>query len=379
MTYAVAAVKPPMRPVTVAPAPQSTPVAPAPSVAVNADELVLSADMPRAAYRRLTVEEKIREAERLMGKPVRFKDEAERKAYIQGLEQGLAQDAYDPQGFLAMLGITGVLSGGRTDKGVLNTVRAIPDYRPTTQSNGEEIWIQQRAFDFATANPRMFLALARLANPIIEAPAQLEGEWKKPLQMKQTPVPTQEQARERYREALEKTAKFNGRFGDDFHNGLEPIPGGAQRNYGTVPIAKALGFSAETAQRLGAMSKGVDDNTTPYGKTGPSPFHAIGRHFNLDRDAQDTRLVYAAQHLAAAIQLAEVGSFKEAEIELGVGLHALQDVFAHGQISPAMHAVVGEFPDEVDLHPMALYEATRATAAYLVAYLEAITQPGRSE
>jgi hypothetical protein len=90
-------------------------------------------------------------------------------------------------------------------------------------------------------------------------------------------------------------------------------------------------------------------------------------------------VVYAAQHLSAAIELAKVGSFNEAEIELGVGLHALQDVFAHGQITTAMHAVIGEFPDEVDLHPLALYEATLATAAYLVAYLEAITQPARAE
>ncbi|MEB3197424.1 MAG: hypothetical protein VKP62_09500 [Candidatus Sericytochromatia bacterium] len=326
-------------------------------------------------YRPPSLREQIAIAERLMGKPARFKTEEARQAYLASLENGLPQEAFDPQGFLAQLGLVGVRSGGRTDRGFLQTLQAMPEYRPTTTYQGEEIWAQQRAFDLARAQPDLFLGLTSLTNAIVEAPAALREAWRQPLPVRQTPRPTGESPQQRYRDALKRVGDLKWRFGPDFHYGLPTLPGAEHPRYGTLTIARSLGFSEDTARRLASHSQGIDDNTTPYSKTGPSPFQGMPRHFNLDRDAQDSRLVYASQHLARAIEMARLGAFEEAEIELGCGLHSLQDVFAHGQISPSVHGVIGEFPDEVDLHPVALYEATLGTAAYLAAYLEGITRP----
>jgi hypothetical protein len=44
-------------------------------------------------------------------------------------------------------------------------------------------------------------------------------------------------------------------------------------------------------------------------------------------------------------------------------------MFAHGQASPSTHASMGHFPDDVTWNPIASYEATAATEAYLKAYL----------
>ena len=365
--------------------PLAAPLAPASSDPVMApDSLVRSEPPARAgevegqAPRNPSLREKVAIAERLMGRKVRY-DEAQLQAYLKGLERSLPQDAYDPDGFLANLGVTNVRSGGWTDRNFVETVRTVKDYRPRTTLNGELIGAQQAAFDFAMANPRFFLALTRVANPIIEAKARLDADWKEPFRLRQAPKPTDENPLVRYKDALDKVGAWSWRFGPDFHYGLPVIYDPAKPGYGTYQIARGMGFTDEMARRLGTMSQGIDDNTTPYGKTGPSPFQAMDRHFNLDRKAQDTRLIFAANHLSAAIQLAKVGSFAEAEIELGCGLHSLQDVFAHGQLSPSVHGIIGEYPDDVDLNPVALYDATTATAAYLAAYLEGITKPDTAE
>lgn len=142
--------------------------------------------------------------------------------------------------------------------------------------------------------------------------------------------------------------------------------------YGTYAIARNLGFSEEQAHRVAVTCFAVDRNHTPYGKTGPSPLDQMDRHFNLDRGGQDTRMVWASRHLQQAIAFGRETSYDEAEVELGMGLHSLQDAFAHGQLTPSMHGVIGEFPDNVTYSPVSFYEATGATVAYLRAYLHAL-------
>lgn len=343
-----------------------------PAPAIGGDTLTTTA---APSPRKPTLREQVAIAEKLSGKPSRFKNEQELQAYLSTLEKAKPQDAYDRGGFLANLGLTGLRASGRTDRPVLDAVRQIPHYRPETHYGDKEIWIQQRFFDLAISHPSFFMFLTKGTNPILEAKGKLEKDWKKPFEPKQDAKPTGLTAQERYKDALGKMDAMGWRFGSDFHGGIPGIHQPEHPTYGTYAIARAMGFDDAAAKRFGRMSNGIDENITPYGKTSPSPLDKIDRHFNLDRKAQDTRLVYAANHLEAAIFYARQGAFDEAEIELGCGLHSLQDLFAHGQLSPSMHAVLGQFPDEVDWNPVGFYEATQATSAYLAAYLAAVSKP----
>lgn len=327
----------------------------------------------KSTPRKPSLREQVAIAEKLSGKPSRFQNDQELQAYLGSLEKAKPQDAYDRGGFLANLGLTGLRASGRTDRPTLDAVRQIPHYRPENELGGKPIWIQQRFFDLAIHHPNVFMTLTKGTNPILEAKGKLEKDWKKPFVAKQDAVPTGLTPQERYKDALTKMDAMGWRFESDFHGGLPVLPGDHPM-YGTYAIAKALGFDEAAAVHFGKMSNGVDENITPYGKTSPSPLDKIDRHFNLDRKAQDTRLVYAANHLAAAIAYAKQTAYDQAEIELGCGLHSLQDLFAHGQLSPSMHAVLGHFPDEVDWNPVGFYEATLATGAYMAAYLEAVTK-----
>lgn len=328
-----------------------------------------------AAPRKPTLREQVAIAEKLSGKPARFKTEKELQAYLTSLEKAKPQDEYDRGGFLANLGLTGLRASGRTDRGVIDAVREIPHYRPETEFGGKEIWVQQRFFDLAVSHPNFFLFLTKGTNPILEAKGKLEKDWKKPFVAKQDAKPTGLTVQERYKDALAKADAMGWRFESDFHGGIPGIHQPEHPTYGTYAIAKAMGFDDAAARRFGEQSNGIDENSTPYGKTSPSPLDKIDRHFNLDRKAQDTRLVYAANHLEAAIAYAKQSAYDQAEIELGCGLHSLQDLFAHGQLSPSVHAVLGQFPDQVDWNPIGFYEATQATSAYLAAYLAAIAKP----
>lgn len=89
-------------------------------------------------------------------------------------------------------------------------------------------------------------------------------------------------------------------------------------------------------------------------------------HFNRNPAGQeDTRISAAKVHLDRALTLAGQGYFDAAERELGIGLHSLQDVFSHAQISPFNHSLLGDFPDFVRYSPVGMFEAALATEAYL--------------
>lgn len=339
--------------------------------AATGDRLALSA-VPRPTTGP-SLRDEVALAEQITGKPSHFQTEPELQAYLTSLEKALPQDAYDRQSFLAGLGLKDVKAAGRTDRPVLDAVRAQPGYVPNDDNTGHTPWIQQRFFNLAMSHPSFFLGLTKVTNPLMEAKSKAGKPWTKPFASKQTPHPTGVSVQDRYKDALAKLQVHTATFGPDVHGGIPNVDGPAHPTYGTYEIAMAMGFSDAAARRFGNADKGIDDGTTPYGKTGPMPTDEMDRHFNLDPDGQDTRLVWAKNHLDAAIALAKQQSYDEAEVELGCGLHSLQDLFAHGQISPSLHAVLGQFPDDVDWNPVAFYEATGATQAYLQAYLKAIS------
>ncbi|MDB5095678.1 MAG: hypothetical protein JWM80_99 [Cyanobacteria bacterium RYN_339] len=344
------------------------PVAPA---VATPEPVVPQPQTPKAP----TLREQVAIAEQLTGKKSHFETEPQLQAYLTSLEKALPQEAYDRQGFLASIGLTGVRASGRTDRPVLDAVLAQPGYVPNDDSTGKEIWIQGRMFSLAKHHPGLFLGLTHVTNPILEAKGRVQGKWKKPLDAID-PVPSNVPVAERYKAAIATQAERTQRFGPDVHGGIPNVDGPVHPTYGTYAIAMAMGFDDAAARRFGTLDVGIDNNATRYGKTSPMPLDQIDRHFNLDRDEQDTRLVYAQDHLALAIKLARATDYDQAEKELGCGLHSLQDLFAHGQITPSLHAVLGQFPDDVDWNPVAFYEATGATQAYLAAYLKAIREPG---
>jgi hypothetical protein len=349
--------------------------------ALAADSLTVAAPgdgRTATAARTPTLREQVAIAEQITHKKSHYETEAQLQAYLKSMELALPQGDYDRQGFLASIGLKAVRAAGRTDRPVLDAVRAQPGYVPNDDSTGKTIWIQKQFFGLAMKHPGTFMALTKTTNPILEGKGRAEHKWKEALISPQKAVPTGIAPQERYKGAFANIEAHRLRFGPDVHGGIPDIDGPTHPTYGTYAIALSMGFDDAAARRFGLMSEGVDSNTTPYGKTSPSPLDRIDRHFNLDRGAQDTRLVYAQDHLKNAIAFAKQSSYDQAEIELGCGLHSLQDLFAHGQITPSVHAVLGQFPDDVDWNPVAFYEATGATAAYLAAYLKAIAPtPGQ--
>jgi hypothetical protein len=343
-------------------APNAPVVAPAgPGFMAAAD--VTAVEIPQ------TLRKAVREAERLMGKPVAFKNAKELDAYLLSMAKARPESTYDREGFLASLRLKSVLGPGREDAPTLDAVRQVDGFRPGTHVGDHEVLPQVLAFKIAMAKPALFLKLIPSSNAAVEALSKRKALWKKPFSPAQKPHPTGETPTVHYPHAMRQLPP---RFGNDFHSGVPTIADPDGTRYGTYAIARHMGFSEDQASRMGATCFAVDRNHTPYGKTGPSPLHQMDRHFNLDRGGQDTRMVWASRHLKQAIAFAQETSYDEAEVELGMGLHSLQDAFAHGQITPSMHGVIGEFPDNVTYSPVSFYEATGATVAYLRAYLHAL-------
>ncbi|MCK5691107.1 hypothetical protein KAI87_17620, partial [Myxococcota bacterium] len=156
-------------------------------------------------------------------------------------------------------------------------------------------------------------------------------------------------------------------------------------DFGTYDIAKHLGFTEEQAMRIAKSNNAVDTNEThyrdPHDPSKPrvteagSGGEAGDFHWHFNRAAkgeEDTRITAAKVHLERAVELTKDGYFNAAERELGIGLHGLQDVFAHSQITPLNHSLLGEFPDFVKYHPVGMYEAAVATEGYLRKFASAM-------
>lgn len=162
-------------------------------------------------------------------------------------------------------------------------------------------------------------------------------------------------------------------FSKDLHGGIDPFEDGRRPSYGTYSVAVMLGFSADEARLIAESVVGIDNNSTDLGRTSSLPFDAPSRHFNTNFDkrrAEDSRLLWARYHLERAISLRREGKKEEAEKQLGYGLHSLQDAFAHAQLTPLMHLIIGKKLDEATNNLHVTQKAVDATKAYLGAYLK---------
>lgn len=302
-------------------------------------------------------------------------------AYLASLG-GLPRESYDPQGFLGWLGLPDTLgTPGRRDVDQLRAHRAThfdpePDYLPGPR------WLargaQQALLALNRLSPAVTARLAGLLNvfskdtrddPALPRFGELLDGEVSPLA-----------AHQRYLGCVRRRRdeEIQHAFESALHEGSIARDGRA--GHGTFDIALDLGFSEPQARRLARSNFDVDTDETPYrtGAGAPRKTHGaqgldLHWHYNRSKPGEeDTRITAARLHLERAIALGRGGKYDAAETELGVGLHSLQDMFAHGQITPMTHALLGEFPDFIRLAPVGAYEAQQATEKYLTKYLEGL-------
>jgi hypothetical protein len=132
--------------------------------------------------------------------------------------------------------------------------------------------------------------------------------------------------------------------------------GKAIHYYDTKRWAIELGFSERDAEIIAMANYGVDS-----GKTGPMPWQNQSYHFNSNRRG-DSRMGLATGHMTNADIRYNVAAIHyvnnrntRAEIdrdmalkELGMGLHAIQDIEAHGNISTPLGHLFIPFVDNVN-------------------------------
>ncbi len=350
------------------------PIAPLTPGAGSASPSLAGDSLQRQPAAPTDLEQEAQAAQKLMGKPLSYTSTQELEAYLGTVRKAEPLADYDPQGFLTkQLQLSDVRASGRTDRPTLEALRKIPQYHPSNTLAGLPILPQRALFALAKASPGLFLALTKATNPAMEAISKIKAKWKKPFASVQKASPTGLTPQQRYPGVVSDDIFRPLSFSRDFHAGTPDTS--SKGRYGTYAIAKAMGFSEGEANRIARMDEGIDTNQTPYGATSYSPLDEMDRHFNLaSKGHEDSRLVWAQRHLKAAIAFGKQTAYKQAEVELGAGLHSLQDLFAHGQLTPSTHATIGEFPDDVTYNPIAFYQATEATQAYLQAYISGITQ-----
>jgi hypothetical protein len=306
-----------------------------------------------------------------VGHELRFKSDAELVPYLRSIALARPVETYDREGFLKGLGLS-PRAPGKVDTDTFWAVRQVAGYSTGIGDGEHVIPSQALAYRIAKGNPIFYRTIAPGVNVGLEAYGRVRGMYRKPFVVAQQPHPTGIPVAARY--APPATA-FHVLFDPDMHLGLPGQLTGTE-SYGTYGIAQRMGFTAEQAARIASTCDNVDNrDKTPYGRTEPLPLGSMDRHFNFNRKGQDTRYVWASRHLEAAVAFGKQSSYDEAEIELGMGLHSLQDSFAHGQLSPCLHGTIGDFPDNVSYDPIAYLEAARATEAYLKRYFDRIGRP----
>lgn len=361
-----------------------------------------NAPMPRTAQ---DYDDIFKWVETVTGKPVAVKDPKTKEAYIKAIK-GKPQEVYDTQNFLNNMGVHGVETYGRDDKGVANLIKTLPDYSPDSPEVSKFVRLGQKAmFWFYKTFPKAFDKIGNLADKYyLTRKDSKEQSWLKvqvpqpvikpgeplinPLNVKQQyaanvisaglqsgrPRSTQELFDSLFK--LQPPKEIGLLFEEDFHMGVHK-PGEGQQNYGTFAIATRLGFTEAQAKNFATANYDMDLNNTEYGDTDAFPKAMPSKHFNLNKNTPergDTRFIWAQRHLDAAVELARRGRFKDAEREVGYGLHGIQDAFAHGHISLSSHAITDNIPDGVEFNPVAAYEATLASIGYLNTYMQRISK-----
>jgi hypothetical protein len=304
--------------------------------------------------------------------------------------KGRAVESFDPAGYLAEVGLPQSLTAGRTNSEVLRAFHLINEYHPDA-----------RYFPFSKKTgallQKIFLSTSRISTSLVTAVDRLID----PLAVKMTekkyrtdqyrcaPYGKFEEIVKGAQSDLPKEARYLGilrkqvpQFAWDRgpHTGSIDPGRRADEDFGTYDIAVKFGFSEEQAGRMATKCYDVDISQTHYhdprDRTKPRITGTVGeigdiqRHYNRSpAGVEDTRITAAGIHLERALRLADDGFYDAAEQEFGIGLHSLQDIFSHAQLTPTTHTCLGEFPDLVKYHPLSMFETAVATEGYFKKFI----------
>jgi hypothetical protein len=304
--------------------------------------------------------------------------------------KGRAVERFDPAGYLAEVGLPQSLTAGRTNRDVLRTFHLIDTYRPDARyfpvSNKTGALVQKLFLSISRISTSAVIAVDRLIDPLVVR--MVEKKYRTD-QYRSAPYGKFEEIVKGEQSDLSKEARYLGvlrkkvpQFDWDRgpHTGSIDPDRRANEDFGTYDIAVKFGFSEEQARRMATLCYDVDISQTHYhdprdrtklritGTVGE--IGDIQRHYNRSpAGVEDTRITAARIHLDRALRLADDGFYDAAEQEFGIGLHSLQDIFSHAQLTPSTHTCLGEFPDLVKYHPLSMFETAVATEGYFKKFI----------
>ena len=303
---------------------------------------------------------------------------------------GKAMESFDPDGYLAELGLRPSLTAGRTNIDLLRAFHLIKEFRPKPDyfpfSKKIAAGLQRFFLSLSRLSPYLANALDSLVNPVavkIIEDSYKTDEWLRHPYGKFEDIIKGEQS------DLPKEARYFGilrkkmpQFAWDQgpHTGSIDLDRRADENFGTYDIALKFGFSEEQARRIAIQCYDVDESNTHYhDPEDPAKARITGtvgqvgdlqRHYNRSpAGKEDSRITAARVHLDRALKLADMSFYDAAEKEFSIGLHSLQDMFSHAQLTPNTHTCLGEFPDLVRYHPLSMFETAIATEGYFKKFI----------
>ena len=304
--------------------------------------------------------------------------------------RGKPVKSFDPAGFLGELGLETSLAAGRTNRQMIQAFHLIKDYQPDIRyfPFSKKLGIPVQKF-FLTASrfaPGPVTTIDRFLDP-------LAVRWTEKIHNTERyhthPYGRFEEVIRGQSSDLSKEACYPGILRNQMrqyawdrgpHAGSIDSRRRADENFGTYDIAVGLGFSEQQARRMAIQCYGVDISQTHYrDPMDPAKARTTGtvgeigdiqRHYNRSPEGvEDTRITAARVHLRRAHRLVDEGFYDAGEEELAIGLHSLQDIFSHAQLTPSTHTCLGEFPDLVRYHPQAMFETALATEGYFKKFI----------
>jgi len=302
--------------------------------------------------------------------------------------KGLSIEKYDPNGFLGELDLHEPLTPGRTNIEMVRAFHFVKEYRPDPRyfplPPKVAPYIQTLLLAISRISIRLISIIDRMVNPVVVKRIKEK--------INEDPYGRNDEKEKGDRSDLSKETRYlcilrnripQYTWGRGPHIGSIVPEGKETENLGTYDIALKLGFTEMQAVRIAKKCYDVDINKTiyhdPNDRTKPRQTGSIGatgdihRHYNLSASGvEDTRIAAAKIHLNRALCLADERYYDAAEQELSIGLHSLQDIFSHAQISPMVHTLIGEFPDIVQYHPLSMFETALATEGYLKKFIDGL-------
>lgn len=152
---------------------------------------------------------------------------------------------------------------------------------------------------------------------------------------------------------------------------LDPLGLWTRKEDGFLTRRAMQGFSLSSAEINEAIKANIWQD-----HAGAEPFDGAERDMPGDQKSAEKVM---DRELKGAVEAAEAGSRKSAMIELGKGMHAVQDKCAHfdqdaGWIKHI--PFIGTDPDQPSKHPLEFKQALVDTQRYLERYLQEVQNIG---